>query len=849
MRRRGFRGRSGGSARLGDRLREIRELGLRELRSLNQAPATPPGIELASGQIGGGGRALVVAGRETGLELIAWARLALALEDSSAIDELVIAAPSFDGVTRRAAQQLAAERIPVRLVSVAALADQADKARSVESFPSSHEGPAPGSLLDRVVRVIDGAVTVTGAGALRRFGSTHLVYLRGVCVLNVAPEGDGVVVQFVAPESRQVHVTDANFPRWGPELHESVVGLAQDPRLLERPEGAQDAAATRAADAAGVRIVARWIPRDATGSGAAAWLGQDAQGVPVVGMVQRRVGVKELAGLIAGIEAVREHLPHWLPAAPRAPRLLLVTEALDSAAQELLAKLGIAVETRELDQAVTQDGAPSEERRGRRRRPRRRGRRSEDERASEDSGAPDDDVAAAETPSEQGSGDRRRRSRRRGGRRPSPEETPEVAALVDADETPEPAAEGLDREEADRRARVERRRARRGRRQSEPGVEEVADEIASSAPAEDGAATDPAASPEEPVVEAPAASAELELEADDSEAKPDAPEEPPVEKPQRRRARASICVRDDQDAILSALTLARDRRHIPFFYVCSQADLMDFFRGKATDLEESSDLLMVGFSADPIPRETIAMAELFRGRIQWYDSGNWAIEDIEALRSAIGEDSVAIDHTASSPLAPVLESCERRSRFTDKLVDLAARRLSENEMQRWGYRLMGLIGKMIDVKGDQRTAVSPVLAGKPAEIPEVAPVYEREAEWLEEHDPRMVHFGEYQMAVVHVPEQLDASEIGRRARLRTGARLSLACRENDNLVILGSNDEKRYINLTGVVDEVSSDLAWARPRNGGDRIGRFQLEGLVEHPERLDTVIGAIAQHKSVLYG
>ena len=54
------------------------------------------------------------------------------------------------------------------------------------------------------------------------------------------------------------------------------------------------------------------------------------------------------------------------------------------------------------------------------------------------------------------------------------------------------------------------------------------------------------------------------------------------------------------------------------------------------------------------------------------------------LRAALGRDSIVIEEDASSPLGAVSEVTERRSRFTDKLVDLSARRLSESDMQKWG---------------------------------------------------------------------------------------------------------------------------------------------------------------------
>ena len=128
-------------------------------------------------------------------------------------------------------------------------------------------------------------------------------------------------------------------------------------------------------------------------------------------------------------------------------------------------------------------------------------------------------------------------------------------------------------------------------------------------------------------------------------------------------------------------------------------------------------------------------------------------------------------------------------------------------------------------------------------------MYQDEDRWLAEHDPRIVHFGEYQLAVVHVPENLDASEVGRRARLRTGSRLSLATRDGDAVVILGANEEKRNLNLMGVAERVDASVDWAHARPAGDRGGRLLVDGLPENPERVDAVILEIVKHKSVLYG
>ncbi len=317
----------------------------------------------------------------------------------------------------------------------------------------------------------------------------------------------------------------------------------------------------------------------------------------------------------------------------------------------------------------------------------------------------------------------------------------------------------------------------------------------------------------------------------------------------RTSSRAAIVVRDEPESVLAALVLARDRRTIVSFRVLPQEGLMDFFKGPATDIPDNVDVLVVGFTAQPRPKEVLDTAELFRGRLQWFDHHEWAIEDVERLRAALGRDSILIAEDAASPLAAVTEVTERRSRFTDKLVDLSARRLSEADMQKWGYRVMQLIQRMAQSPGEHRAEIVSVLAGKPTDLPSAVDVYGAETRWVEEHDPRIVHFGEYQLAVCQVPRHLDAGEVGRRVRLRTGARLSLAAREGDDLVLLSCNDEKRPLNVMSLLDAVGGELSFVRPKTGGDRVGRARVAELDQRPERIEELIGGIVRHRSMLYG
>ena len=324
------------------------------------------------------------------------------------------------------------------------------------------------------------------------------------------------------------------------------------------------------------------------------------------------------------------------------------------------------------------------------------------------------------------------------------------------------------------------------------------------------------------------------------------PEPPP---PRPRRPRAAIVVRNDLDSILAALVLARERRNVVLFWVCRQEELMDFFKTRATDLSDNVDILLIGFTAQPVPKEVLMTAEVYRGRIQWFDHHPWPIEDLELLREAVGRDSILIVGGAASPLAPVMRVTERRSRFTDKLVDLSGRRLSENDMQKWGYALAGVLKRTAASTGDYRSEIAPILMGKPTALPPAEGVYAEEEAWLAEHDPRVVHFGEYRMSVVHVPGHLDPGEVARRARIQTGTRLSLASREGDETVLLVANEERRHINVQGLAEYLASRLPWVELRPSGDRSARLVIEDLPRHPERLDLLVSEIARHKSMLYG
>jgi hypothetical protein len=751
-----------------------------------------------------------------GPELLGWARVATFLAASrGSVHEVVVAAPAVGARTRRLAAQSTGAGPPLRLLVIPALAPVADEPFVQEVFPPHshprpHVGPAS-TVLDRVLRVLEGAAAVTGIGDVRPASEGFVLYMRGVLVLQFESDGEGVVVTFLEPDKRQVRIVEPNFARWGKDLHEHVLRLAQNARFGERPQAARGAAVEEVAAGADVRVTARWLPWNREGIDPMEWVGIDSSGRPVLGLIRQSVGLSDVPALCSALALLGEASDLWTPGADGPARVLISAAALDP-------RVAVALSTFDVDVERVGEGLEDSQGAGRE------------------------------------AGERDRRSRRRPRRRRRSRAEP--AAEAAAEEAPEEPAfpEALDEAE-ERSESFDDEIGEEGEWNDEPGGEFAETQLPpEAAEALEAEVMEPEVGP---LLEEQGSADELEVDVDDetlSAVEPPTPEEVeevPLEQepPRPRRTRVSIVARDDPDSILAALVLARERRHIVQFWVCRQEGLMDFFKTGATDLSENVDVLLVGFTAQPVPKEVLQTVELYRGRIQWFDHHTWPIEDQELLREAIGPGAIVLTEGAASSLAAVMSIAERRSRFTDKLIDFSSRRLSENDMQKWGYRLFGLLKKLAETTGDHRQEIVPILAGKPASLPAAQGVCSEEIAWVESHDPRVAHFGEYQMVVVQVPEPLDAGETARLARLKTGCRLSLANREGDETVSLTANEEKRHINVQGLAEYLTGRVPWAEFRSGGDRGARFVIDDLPRHPERLELLIGAIADHKTVLQG
>lgn len=887
--RRGGRSRSTRGPGLIERLSGARGLALRDLRPAERIAGLPPGIELGIARAEGERTvALALAARDCG-DLVGWGRVAAGLESPGNLIgslETWLVAPAFSVETRQAAAWLSERGTNHHLVSFPSFADASEEPHAVEIFPASMPSvgipqASSSTLTARLQRVLDGAAALSGVGALRSIESGFVLYLSGRAVLRVRPDGDGLAVSFLAADRREIQVSEGSFARFAVELHEAVVEMARDPRVLDRPTLERDRAALGSVEQLRIRVTARWLPCGADVAEPIDWVGLDEAARPVLGAVRAAVDLASVPGLLSAVLRAQMEREIWVPGSKGTLRLVLITERVEPRVREILGSVGIQVEVASRGEAEERasrfalSSPPEAEGRRRRSRRRRRGRPqrpasdAEDEQsyareaAFPESSAESPPIEAeveaeeeAEVEVEVGTRSETGRvpleTREEPSREPTPERVREPLPLnafpgesdplpSEGDEAPSGALKSLPPEEESEIEDLDLSERARDSSNLRSHALEQADSAESGEPAEPGGAEfgDPDEAPD---------GVDLEIEAT-LEGEP--VEEPPVEvqePPRRRRARAAIVVADDPGSILAAIVLARERRGIVSFVVATQEGLMDYFRTRATDIGDNVDLQLVGFTAQPVPMEVLSTVALYRGRLDWFDHHEWPVEDVERLRDSIGADAIYLAEGAHRPLASVLSVCERRSRFTDKLIDLSGSRLSESDMQKWGRRVVGLLNRLAEHPGECRSEIASILSGKASELPDAPSVFKAEEEWLEAHDPRIVYFGEYQMVVVRAPDGLDGGELARQLRVRTGSRISMVSCVGDDRIEVACNEERRHINVAGLVEGIASRISWAESRPGGDRTGRLWIEDLARHPERAEIVLGEIVRHKSILY-
>jgi hypothetical protein len=332
---------------------------------------------------------------------------------------------------------------------------------------------------------------------------------------------------------------------------------------------------------------------------------------------------------------------------------------------------------------------------------------------------------------------------------------------------------------------------------------------------------------------------------------------PEPERPARppRPRRAAIVAHADRDSLAAATLLARDLRLLEGIWVYPQNDLMTFFRGVAPDLREETPIYVIGFMASPA-RETIQTASLYRERIFWFDHHEWPPEDVEALREAVGREAVHVAPHTRSAIPLVLSTFTRRSRFSDKFVDLMTGRFTQHDFERWGRVWWSRLEAAAARPGDRRAELEPLLAGRPSDLSRDAalvasPPIPAEVDFVAARDFRLVHFGGYVLVMVPVPAGLDVFLSARIARERYAAELSLGWLQGEETFFLASDEgsTRRSLDVLGMVEHLAGKHTWIQSLPDADHVARFRIQGAVARPERIDEALAEIAMGRSILEG
>jgi hypothetical protein len=307
--------------------------------------------------------------------------------------------------------------------------------------------------------------------------------------------------------------------------------------------------------------------------------------------------------------------------------------------------------------------------------------------------------------------------------------------------------------------------------------------------------------------------------------------------------------------VAAAILLARDLRLLEGFWVYPQLELMTFFRSIATDLRGDTPIYVVGFAASPA-RDTIQAAALYSGRLAWFDHHDWPPEDLEAMRTAIGAEHTHVESGSGSSVPAVLALRTRRSRFSDKLVELVTGRFTQHDYERWGRLWWHRLGEFTTCPGEHKNNIQPLLAGRPSDLAKEAsagaePPLPAEIEYVAGRDFRLVHFGGYSLVIVPVPPTLDPQLTARVARERFAAPVSLAVTEGEDLILLGADEARgrRGLNLGAMIGHLSAKHDWIEALRDEDHVARMRVRDLATRPERLEEVIGEVAMGRSILEG
>ena len=871
---------------------------------------------LARGESENGRAALVAfSPRDAGNALLAGlaAGMRLNAEESFGGDVYVVA--SLWSISARRRLGLVRAELPFELHTVEAASLRAEK-RDVEAEsdlePSAVHLEAIGAqlaqgadraLFERATQSLSGLASKHG-GVIRAAGQSVEMVVLAQRMAELRAEDGAVVLEIPGSSRRKTKLSDSSLAGDFDDLEGQIRRRLNDKKLRSGEEGMRARVLEELSRVAELRNVAAW-PLGGADRHVVDMVALRADGRPVASAGRKEFDLRALGDFLDGVQKLRLAMPVLFagaqaPVQIKAPDLILAASAFTSAALHAVSALAVAHSLYQVrvgrDQAVSLEAVGAEEAtRSKRDAPERtrrqggRGGRRDREQAPQ---SPVAEQGATESPAEENRsprGESRRRGRRRGrGRERAREESEGEDESADSPKFEEVSLFDLEESDGPKEGASGRRRGRgrqRGQRRGEGRRDQKPASEARPGPPTEGEDVDESEAFGEDIAEAlseipedlPAlqqANDEADYAADDGDEggetddrdrrrerekrravrKAEVADVPvAVDPPRPPRRRAVIVAAADRDSLVTAVLLARDVRLLEGVWVYDQKDLMSFFREVMPDVKEDVPIHLVGFVPSPAT-DVLQAASLYRDRLTWYDHHSWPPEDVFALKQAIGDDAVHHAPGAGSSLPLVLATSTRRSRFSDKLVDLACGRFSEHDYERWGrlwwWRLAEIAGK----SGDVRAEIDPLLAGRPsdlakealkAEVPEVP----AEVAYVAGRDFRIVHFAGYVMVVVKCSEETDMHLAARVARERYSAQLSLAYTEGNDLFVLAGEEAggRRSLDFGALAEHLAEKMDWVESLADDDHVARFRVGGLDEHPKRLDEVVGEIAMGRSIL--
>ncbi len=762
---------------------------------------------------------------------------------------------------------------------------------------------APSDLHGRAVEALGGLAAKHGGVLQRDAGGLRLV-LMGQPVAALRGADTGPELELLRPRRERIALGAGTLSDAFDQLEGSLRKVLADRKNREGEPGLRSREARAFADLLGLRAPVLWpvgwgehCPIDA--------LGSDAEGRPTAAAIRRELDLPALLPIVEAAAHLEPVVAWMMPGAPAGAalsvRLAVAAERCEASAVRVLHALAPAgqlfdlnVRGRNAASYALREAAPALDTPVPRSGPASQGEAPEASRppvpaeTREPDSTPSAPTSAEATPAEGPAGEeakpaRRfeemslfdlsddeeppsegggRRRRRRGGRgrsrgaSGSATESARDAAAEPTDSSPEA------RDEPERPRRSRRRRRRRRARPLM--VEDVAQEEIEDDEEQDVTGELDAETSEDEDVDAVETDEDEESE-DDVEALEEeaasAALETPVEAPAPSRSarparrRAAIVAHADPVSIGAAVLLARDLRLIDGIWIYRQDELMTFFRSVATDLSDNTAFHLIGFTASPV-RETLQTASLYGDRITWFDHHEWPPEDADALARTIGADAVKLAPGCGSSLPLVAEVCTRRSRFSDKLLDLLTGRFSPHDYERWGRLWWWRLVDLADKPGERRRELEALLTGRPSDLAKEAakqppPPLPAEAEFVATRDVPLVHFGGYTLLRLLVPVELDLLLAARIARERYGAHLAVAAHEGDRTVVLVGDDggARRGFDLQAMAEHLAAKYSWVEVLPGADHVTRFRVTDLLERPERIEEVVAEVAMGRSVLEG